>query len=170
MSKDVYFLGMRPNLVDNNVLKQISSDFEKNKKFIEKNYNILKSWQWKDVVDHDLSEILIDMIVDAAESVVNKKLRVGSFKYVDYVEGSECLEHQDDETQSVVSCILTIDLSNDLQGGEAYFSRGKYVNNIYPTPIENGDLLMYSQNMWHGVNEIKKGRRLVAICWLLEEY
>lgn len=166
---DLYFLGTKINLVDNNVLKQISDEFEENKHFFEKDYNVRNTWQWRDVTDHDLTEIIKDMIIDAAESIVNKKLRVNSFKYIDYVEGSNCLGHQDHENQSLVSCVLTIDLSSNLEGGEAYFSRGPDQPHIYPTPIDNGDLLMYSQNMFHGVHEVKKGRRLVAICWLLED-
>lgn len=168
--KDTIFLGLKENLISQEAIDYLTKTFEENKVYVEKNWNLTKVWDYEPDKNIDDQVILmtIDKIVEAGESVIGQKLKWHAFKIVDYVEGSECYPHWDNPEASYLSCILMLDLSEDLEGGDPFFWRAKE-QYIYPKPLKSGDLLMYSQNLIHGVDKVQRGRRLVAICWLLQE-
>tara|TARA_R110001592_G_scaffold338566_1_gene625819 strand:- start:83 stop:604 length:522 start_codon:yes stop_codon:yes gene_type:complete len=171
--KNYNTLGFASDVLSKSARTYLIDFFEEGKRYIEKNYNLIRTWQV--VTDND-DPMLVEMtakVQKAAETVMRRKLLpCKNGKIVDYVKGSWAIGHTDSEEQSHCSVITMIDLSQDLIGGEAYFAKDKesmVCHKMIPGPLNNGDSLMYGGYLFHGVDEVFSGRRLVLITWFLED-
>ena len=116
-------------------------------------------------------DMVNNIIKPMAETSTNRKYKLGSSKLIDYIEGSWCHGHRDSLEQSHLSVITMIDMSSNLKGGQAYFAKDRDAEGVWtmlPGPLFNGDTLMYSANLFHGVYEVQQGRRLVMVNWFIE--
>tara|TARA_Y100000389_G_scaffold180684_1_gene195710 strand:+ start:321 stop:845 length:525 start_codon:yes stop_codon:yes gene_type:complete len=166
------FVAMSHSVLNHAARRYAIEYFEDNKSYIEKNHNVMKTWQCY-AKDDDLISEMVNSVKVVGERVTNRKYKISSSKFVDYVQGSYCKGHRDSVDQSNLSIITMIDMSSDLIGGEAYFSRDSTSSydqkfKMVPGPLYSGDSLLYGYNLFHGVDEIIRGRRLVLITWLLE--
>lgn len=166
-------LGFASDVLSQSARSYLIDYFEDNKYYREGNYNLIKTWQTHLDYSDDIQVDIVSLIQSDAEIVMRMKLLpCKNANLVEYVEGSYANGHVDQNTQSSLSVITMVDLSDDLKGGEAYFS--KDVESTYykmiPGPIENGDSLMYGGSMFHGVDMVLSGRRLVLVTWFKEDY
>ena len=166
-------LGFASDVLSKSARTYLIDFFEEGKRYIETNYNLMKTWQIETDNDDPMLVEMTAKVQKAAEAVMSKKLLpCKNGKIVDYVKGSWAKGHNDSIEQSHCSVITMIDLSQDLVGGEAYFAKDReWVDDhkMIPGPLNNGDCLMYGGNLFHGVDEVFSGRRLVLITWFLED-
>jgi len=166
-------LGLATDVLSQPARTYLIDFFEENKNVREKDYNLLNTWQaLLDYSDHMQIEMMARVQLAAETTTRMKLLPCTSGKLVEYIKGSSAKGHLDDIRSSALSVITMIDLSKDLMGGEAYFARDAAAadyHKMIPGPLENGESLMYGGEMYHGVEEIFSGRRLVLITWFLED-
>lgn len=172
-SKDItYFIGMHNETLSQSACKYLIDYFEDNKSYLETNYNVMKTWQTRLETDELAMEMVNDIIKPMAEKTTNRKYKAGSSKLIDYIGGSWCNGHRDAIEESNLSVITMIDMSSNLKGGQAYFAKDEKADGVWsmmPGPFSNGDTLMYSVNLFHGVYEVQQGRRLVLVNWFIED-
>jgi len=165
-------LGWATDVLSQSARGYLVDFFEEHKKYREENYNLRKVWDKRIDYEDPIQVEMVDRVQLAAETTTRMKLLpCTSGKLVEYIKGSSAKGHLDDIRSSALSVITMIDLSKDLMGGEAYFARDKEsleYHKIIPGPLENGDSLMYGGEMYHGVEEVLSGRRLVLITWFKE--
>ncbi len=172
LREDTVFLSMTENVLSLSARKYAIDYFEENKKYLEANYNVMKTWQAPVAPDDDLLLEMANNIKSVCETVTNRKYKINSGKFINYVKDSYCKGHGDDIEASHLSVITMIDMSSDLLGGEAYFARdaqSEHTHKMIPGPLKSGDCLMYGHNVQHGVEKVFSGRRLVFVLWLLEK-
>lgn len=165
------FLGVSSEVLSLPARKYIIEYFEDNKRYLEENYNVMKTWQCLVPPDDELLWEMAHKIMHHCSRVTNRKYTINSGKFIDYVEGSYCKGHADNPDASHLSVIVMIDISDDLVGGEAYFARDRssaQTHKMVPGPLSSGDCLMYGYNVHHGVEKVIRGRRLVGVLWLTE--
>ena len=165
-------LGWASDVLSQSARGYLVDFFEEHKKYREENYNLRKVWDKRIDYEDPIQVEMVDRVQLAAETTTRMKLLPcrGGF-LCDYVKGSWAQGHTDNIDQSNCSVITMIDLSKDLKGGESYFARDKEsmeYHKMIPGPLENGDSLMYGGEMYHGVEEVLSGRRLVLITWFKE--
>tara|TARA_Y100000389_G_scaffold92172_1_gene88760 strand:+ start:324 stop:857 length:534 start_codon:yes stop_codon:yes gene_type:complete len=171
--ENTVFLAVTENVLSLSARKYAIDYFEENKKYLEVNYNVMKTWQA--VVENFEDDILLEMlnnIKSVCEKVTNRKYKTNSAKFIDYVKDSYCKGHADNPEASHLSVIVMIDISDDLIGGEAYFAKDRAATTTHKMiagPLSSGDCLMYGYNVHHGVEKVFSGRRLVLVLWLIEE-
>jgi len=167
-----HFIAMHGETLSQSACKYLTDYFEDNKEYREVNHNVKKTWQTRLDEDELGMEMVNDIIKPMAEITTNRKYKLGSSKLIDYIEGSWCKGHCDAITQSHLSVITMIDMSSNLKGGQAYFAKDRDAEGVWsimPGPLYNGDTLMYSANLFHGVYEVQQGRRLVMVNWFIED-
>jgi len=171
LREDTVSLSLTENVLSLSARKYAIDYFEDNKEYLEENWNVMKTWQAPVAPDDDLIWEMAKNIRRVCEKVTNRKYKISSGKFIDYVKDSYCKGHKDDPNGSHLSVITMIDMSSDLLGGEAYFARDRKAvstHKMIPGPLESGDCLMYGYNVYHGVDEVLNGRRLVCVLWLTE--
>lgn len=172
LDKSHTFLGVSSEVLSLSARKYAIDYFEENKEYLEVNYNVMKTWQAPIAKDDDLLLEMANNIKSVCEKVTNRKYKISSGKFINYVKDSYCKGHADNPEASHLSVIVMIDISDDLIGGEAYFGKDREsiaTHKMVPGPISSGDCLMYGHNVYHGVEKIFSGRRLVFVLWLLEK-
>ena len=166
-------LGWATDVLSQSARTYLIDYFEENKYVKEKDYNLRKFLTCGTDYEDPIQLEILSKVKLAAETTTRMKLLPCTVsKLADYVCGSFALGHKDDAKSSDLSVITMIDLSKDLRGGEAYFAKSVSTANyhkIIPGPLENGDSLMYGGEMFHGVEEVISGRRLVLITWFKED-
>jgi len=166
--------GLATDVLSQSARTYLIDYFEENKKYYEKNYNLFKTWAQQIDYEDPMQVEMLSRVQKAAETAMRiKLLPVKNANIVEYVEGSYANGHVDDPAYSSVSVITMINLSQDLIGGEAYFAKNKEsleYHKMIPGPLENGDSLMYGGSMYHGVEKILSGKRLVLITWFMEDH
>jgi hypothetical protein len=166
-------LGWATDVLSQSARTYLIDYFEEDKTYHEKNYNLRKVWQNNIDYEDPIQAEMVDRVQLAAETTTRMKLSSCRNAFLcDYVEGSWAKGHTDNPDASDCSVITMIDLSQDLVGGEAYFAKTKQsldYHKMIPGPLENGDSLMYGGEMYHGVEEVFSGRRLVLITWFKED-
>jgi hypothetical protein len=166
-------LGFASDVLPQSARTYLIDYYEENKNIREKNYNLQNTWQALLDYSDDMQVEMQARVQLAAETVMRMKLlpcEIG--KIVEYVKGSWAQGHNDQVVSSNCSVITMLDLSQDLIGGEAYFAKNKEsmeYHKMVPGPLSNGDSLMYGGEMWHGVEEVISGRRLVLVTWFKED-
>lgn len=172
--KEYNTLGFASDVLSQSARSYLIDFFEEGKMYVEKNIYLNKTWQLGTDQDDPMQVEMITKVQKAAETVMRMKLLpCTTVKLTEYVKGSFATGHFDVVDQSELSVVTMIDLSKDLMGGEAYFSKTREslaYHKIIPGPLENGDSLMYSGGLFHGVEEVFSGRRLVLITWFLEDH
>ena len=167
-------LGWATDVLSQSARTYLIDYFEENKKYYEKNYNLVKTWQKHLDYEDPMQVEMQDRVQKAAETAMRMKLLPAkNGVLVEYIEGGSARGHVDAKAQSSMSVITMINLSKDLRGGEAYFAKDEDTleyHRMIPGPLENGDSLMYGGSMFHGVEEIFSGKRLVLVTWFMEDH
>ena len=170
--KEYNNLGWATDVLSQSARSYLIDYFEEGKVYKEENYNLRKVWQKSIDYEDPIQVEMVDRVQLAAETTTRMELLPCRNAFLcDYTEGSWAKGHTDDGSASDCSVITMIDLSKNLNGGEAYFTKTKEsldYHKMIPGPLENGDSLMYGGNMFHGVEEVFSGRRLVLITWFKE--
>ena len=174
-------LGWATDVLSQSARTYLIDYFEEDRRYLEQNHNLMKTTQRTTDYSDPMQVEIQARIQKAAETTMRMKLLPSTNGVlVEYVKGSYAMGHKDAEDQSALSVITMIDLSQDLMGGEAYFSKTEdgisdgmisdsHYNKMIPGPMDNGDSLMYGSKMWHGVEEVISGRRLVLVTWFKED-
>ena len=167
-------LGWATDVLSQSARTYLIDYFEEYKKYREQTYNLFKTWQKHMDYEDPMQVEMVSRIQKATETAMRMKLLPATNgKLVEYVEGSSARGHVDAKAQSSMSVITMINLSQDLRGGEAYFAKdvtAMEYHKMIPGPLENGDSLMYGGSMFHGVEQIFSGKRLVLITWFMEDH
>ena len=171
--KEYNNLGWATDVLSQSARAYLIDFFEEHKSYHETNYNLRRVWQKNIDYEDPIQVEMVAMVQLAAETTMRIKLLPCMNSYLcDYVEGSWAKGHKDNADASDCSVITMIDLSKNLKGGEAYFTKTKEsvdYHKMIPGPMEDGDSLMYGGSMYHGVEEVFSGRRLVLITWFKED-
>mgnify|MGYP000176747544 CR=1 FL=1 len=141
-------LGWASDVLSQSARGYLVDFFEEHKKYREENYNLRKVWDKRIDYEDPIQVEMVDRVQLAAETTTRMKLLPcrGGF-LCDYVKGSWAQGHTDN-------------IARDKESLEYH--------KIIPGPLENGDSLMYGGEMYHGVEEVLSGRRLVLITWFKE--
>ena len=107
---------------------------------------------------------IMDQRVELAEKFFEKKLEIDNLNITLWNEGNLMHPHSDYGGQNEYpwrEYASIIYLNDDYEGGEIYMPEWK----MYHAP-KKGQLVMFpGGKVIHGVNEVKKSRRLTSICW-----
>jgi len=106
---------------------------------------------------------IIDKLKKTAESVYGVELDYNNHYFLRYEKGSFAIPHTDNPNTSYVTCVVPLEISDDIEGGETCVytkNDGKLV-----LPIDVGEVLFYGYQQKHSVEKLIKGSRLVFISW-----
>lgn len=88
LDKSHTFLGVSSEVLSLSARKYAIDYFEENKKYLEVNYNVMKTWQAPIAKDDDLLLEMANNIKSVCEKVTNRKYKISSGKFINYVKDS----------------------------------------------------------------------------------
>lgn len=162
-------VSLEEKILPDSVTVYLTELFRNNREFKKEFYNLRNYYQGKDLIyADDVFLTAADLIQQKVQQIFNRNLFITNKSIQGYESGAYVKLHRDNSEVAKYTAVVKLFESSNIQGGEAYFARDKQSPMLIPAPVDEGDMLLYGFETYHGVTEITRGERIVLILWLDE--